>query len=372
MTPKQLPFLKLLDTHFWTMLGALLLLCAAGLVLQLSAGNGNFHTFAQPQLLKILVGLVVFLIVYSLPPNIIYNNIELLYGAGLVLVVLVEILGKIHLGAQRWLKIGGLIAVQPSELIKITVILMASKLLCSTNLADEKPTRFLLPLIITLLPCLLIILQPDLGTACIIIVASAAMIFVAGVPLRYAGLMMLVILIAAPLIWFNLYKYQQARILTFLNPNRDPLGSGYHIIQAKIAIGSGGLLGKGYLQGTQTKLDFIPEKQTDFIFALLTEEFGFLGAVFIIFLYLSVSLYSLYLGLKSKIRFVNYTVIGLTAVFFTQVFFNIAMVSGLLPVVGIPLPLLSFGGTSILTIFASFAIILRFSREKDDTTFAKN
>lgn len=361
--------LDLIDLRLAFATSILLLLSLVSFVLQTSAGNGDIHVFAIPQMLKIGVGFLIFFVIYFTPSTGIYKSTEAIYCIFLILVVLVEVLGKIHLGAQRWLKIGGLIVVQPSELIKIAIVLITAKLLAKIPEGTEESIKhYFMPLALSLMPSLLIILQPDLGTSCIILTASIAMFFLAGLKIRYFGIGLLVTLVAAPLIWFNLYNYQQQRILTFLNPDRDPLGSGYHIIQAKIAIGSGGVTGKGYLQGTQARLNFIPEKQTDFIFALLTEEFGFVGALFLLALYLSLILYCLWLGLMSRIRFVRYAITGLTFVFFIQIFFNIGMVIGLLPVVGVPLPLISYGGTSVITVLASFALILRFSKETNDFT----
>lgn len=336
----------------------LTILCIIGVILQFSAGSGNFKIFALPQVIKILIGIFLFFIIYSLKESFIFNIVEFLYLICLLLVIFVEILGSIRLGAQRWLSIG-LLIIQPSEFMKIATILMLAKILYKTPSGHEDKLKYYItPAIVSIIPCLLIILQPDLGTSFIIIITTIIMFFVAGLRLRYFIIAIITALIATPLMWFNLYNYQKERILVFLNPNKDPLGSGYHIIQSKIAIGSGGLLGKGLLKGSQSQLNFIPEKQTDFIFSLLTEELGFLGALFLISIYSILIGYCLIFSARTNNTFLRNSIIGLTFTFFIQVFFNMGMVIGILPVVGVPMPLISYGGTSIITTFAIFAIIL--------------
>lgn len=352
-----------INKDFCTILFLLIILCIIGIVLQFSAGNGNLKVFALPQIIKILIGLVLFFIIYSLKPSFIFNIVEFLYLLCLLLVIFVEILGSIRLGAQRWLSIG-LLIIQPSEFMKIATILMLAKILYKIPTGHEDKLKYyIIPAIISVIPCLLIILQPDLGTAFIIIATTIVIFFVAGLRIRYFIIAIITALIAAPLMWFNLYNYQKDRILVFLNPNKDPLGSGYHIIQSKIAIGSGGLLGKGLLKGSQSQLNFIPEKQTDFIFSLLTEEQGFLGALFLITIYSTLIGYCLILSTKTNNIFVRYCIIGLTFIFFIQIFFNMGMVIGILPVVGVPMPLISYGGTSIITTLAIFAIILNIIKD---------
>jgi rod shape determining protein RodA len=248
---------------------------------------------------------------------------------------------------------------QPSELMKIALVMALARYFNSVTLQSiESIKGIIIPLIMVMLPVGLVLMQPDLGTALMLLFTAGAMFFAVGIQLWKFGLVATGMLISLPIVWQFLHTYQKNRVLTFLNPERDPLGTGYHIIQSKIALGSGGIFGKGFLNGTQSHLNFLPEKHTDFIFTMLSEEFGLIGAVFVIFINFLIIAYSYVFALRSTSYYGKLLAIGLTTSYFLYVIINIAMVLGLLPVVGVPLPLISYGGTVILSVMTGFGIIL--------------
>ena len=280
------------------------------------------------------------------------------YFFTLLLLLYVEIKGSIGMGAQRWIDLG-FFKLQPSELMKIALVLVLARYFHSSSLqAIESVKGIVTPLLLTIIPAFLVLTQPDLGTALMLLFTAGVIFFAVGVQLWKFGVVLLGAIIMAPIAWNLLHDYQQDRVLTFLNPERDPLGAGYHIIQSKIALGSGGVFGKGFLKGTQSHLNFLPEKHTDFIFTMLSEEFGMVGAVFVIILAMLILAYSYSFAYKSSSYFGKLAAIGLATNFFLYVFINTAMVLGLIPVVGVPLPLISYGGTVIISVMASFGIIL--------------
>jgi rod shape determining protein RodA len=263
------------------------------------------------------------------------------------------------MGSQRWLNLG-FFNLQPSELIKFSLVLVLARYFHAEkdiNLLTNCK-NFIYSLFLIILPAYVVFLQPDLGSSLIVVIASLTILFVVGLSIWFFIGSAIIISILAPLLWiFFLYDYQKNRVLTFLDPLRDPLGSGYHIIQSKIALGSGGLFGKGFLQGTQSHLNFLPEMQTDFIFTLLAEEFGILGTLTLLFLFIIIIFYSLIIGLICKSRFACFISIGVSINIFYYVFINTAMVSGLIPVVGVPLPLVSYGGTSMLCVMFGLGLV---------------
>ena len=262
------------------------------------------------------------------------------------------------MGAQRWINFG-LFTLQPSELMKIAMVLVLARYFHTSSLQTIESTKGIIPpLLMALFPAALIILQPDLGTALMLLFTTGAIFFAVGVQVWKFAVVFIGGLVSMPIAWAFLHDYQRNRVLTFLDPERDPLGAGYHIIQSKIALGSGGVFGKGFLKGTQSHLNFLPEKHTDFIFTMLSEEFGMMGAVLIVVLNFLILAYSYSFALKSTSYFGKLVAIGLATNYFMYVFINISMVLGLIPVVGIPLPLISYGGTVMLSIMASFGIIL--------------
>jgi rod shape determining protein RodA len=282
-----------------------------------------------------------------------------IYFISLVLLLMVEFSGSIGMGAQRWIDLG-VFTIQPSEIMKIAIILSLARYFYASRLEDvSRISHIIVPVILMGLPTILIIRQPDLGTSILMVATGIAMLFVVGVRVWIFSVGALVIIGAIIPLWqFVLRGYQKARLLTYLSPEKDPLGAGYHIIQSKIALGSGGLFGKGFMGGSQSHLNFLPEKQTDFIFTMLGEEFGLIGGVLLITLYVILLVYAFMMSLRCRSQFGRLIGIGVSTSFFLNVFVNIAMVMGLVPVVGMPLPLISYGGTAMLTLMFSFGLLL--------------
>lgn len=336
----------------------IVILAAIGVTMLYSAANGNWSPWALNQLIRFAVGFVLMIALALTDIRVLMRYAYAFYFFTLVLLIIVEVTGHIGMGAQRWINFG-FFKLQPSELMKIAVVLVLARYFHTSSLQNIESVRGVLPpFLMAIFPAFLIATQPDLGTALMLIFTTGAIFFVVGVQLWKFGVLIAAGLMAMPIAWHFLHEYQQNRILTFLNPERDPLGAGYHIIQSKIALGSGGVFGKGFLKGTQSHLNFLPEKHTDFIFTMLSEEFGLMGAVAIVILNLLILVYTYSFALKSTSYFGKLVAIGLATNYFMYVFINMAMVLGLLPVVGIPLPLISYGGTVMLSIMASFGIIL--------------
>ena len=288
-----------------------------------------------------------------------------LYGVTLLLVVAVDLRGFVGMGAQRWIDLG-VIQLQPSELMTVALVLALARYFHHQGNEDDLKARSLIfPLLMILVPAALVLKQPDLGTAIMLLMGGAAILFLAGVPLRLFLLMGAAAGGAIPVLWRFLRDYQKSRIYTFLDPDNDPLGAGYHILQSKIALGSGGLFGKGFLLGTQSHLSFLPEKQTDFIFTTLAEEFGLVGALTLLGFYCGIMAYGFALALRSHNHFGSLLGAGIATNFFLYVFINIAMVTGLIPVVGVPLPLISYGGTAILAVMLGFGFLISVGVDRD-------
>jgi rod shape determining protein RodA len=332
-----------------------------------SAAGGNLQPWALNQAVRFAMGFGVMMVLALLAPEYYYKAATPFYFLSLGLLVWVDIAGHTGMGAQRWINLG-FFKLQPSELMKIAVVLELARYFSNVGLENLRSLRgLIIPVIITAVPVAFIMLQPDLGTALMILFCAVVLFYLAGLQWWKFALSFAAVATAAPILWHFLHDYQKNRILTFLNPERDPQGAGYHIIQAKIALGSGGLLGKGYLSGTQSHLNFLPEKHTDFIFTMFAEEAGMLGGALILFLNIILITYGYWFAFR--IHNANYfgkmVILGLTTNYFLYVFINIAMVTGLLPVVGVPLPLMSYGGTVIISIMASFGIILSFYANRD-------
>lgn len=336
----------------------IVILAAIGIVMLYSAANGNWSPWAINQLIRFGMGFAVMIVLALTDIKLLLRYAYVFYFITLILLVVVEVAGHTGMGATRWINLG-FIKLQPSEFMKIAMVLVLARYFHTSSLQSIESVRGIIPpLLMAIFPAFLIVLQPDLGTALMLIFTTAAMFFVVGVQIWKFVVVFIGGLITIPFAWHFLHDYQQNRVLTFLNPERDPLGAGYHIIQSKIALGSGGVLGKGFLKGSQSHLNFLPEKHTDFIFTMLSEEFGLVGAVLVVILNILILAYSYSFALKSTSYFGKLLAIGLATNYFMYVFINIAMVLGLLPVVGIPLPLISYGGTVMLSIMASFGIIL--------------
>ncbi|MCG6862578.1 MAG: rod shape-determining protein RodA [Chromatiaceae bacterium] len=334
---------------------ALLLLCGCGLLVLFSATGQNPDKLDQ-QMIRLGVAFVVMIVVAQIPPSELRRWSLPLFGVGLAMLLGVLVMGEVGKGAQRWLDLG-VIRFQPSEILKLAVPMMLAWLLAERPLPPSGP-RVFLAAVLTAIPVLLIARQPDLGTALLVASSGAMVLFLSGLSWRLIILLGGAAAALTPFLWYFMHPYQRRRVLTFLNPESDPLGAGYHIIQSKIAIGSGGVYGKGWLKGTQSHLEFLPERSTDFIFAVLGEEHGLLGILVLLAIYLFIILRGLYIATQAQDTYGRLLAGGLVLVFFVYLFVNTGMVTGLLPVVGVPLPLVSYGGTSLVTIMAGFGMVM--------------
>jgi rod shape determining protein RodA len=338
------------------------LIAAYGLVVLYSASGQSMPTVLRT-LARLLLGAIAMLLLARINPNFLRRSTPWVYAAGCLLLVVVAAIGHVGMGAQRWLNLG-LFRFQPSELMKLAVPMMCAWYLHERALPPSVTSLAAMGTLI-LVPVALVAMQPDLGTAALIAIGGALVIVLAGLRLRVmAGLLAL----AAAAAWFGwsfMHDYQRKRVLTFLNPQTDPLGAGYHIIQSQIAIGSGGVFGKGWMNGSQAQLEFLPERSTDFIFAVIGEEFGLLGLLLLLLLYAFVVGRAIYLATQTQDTFARLLAGSLALTFFVYVFINAGMVTGLLPVVGVPLPLVSYGGSSVVTLLAGFGILMAlYSRRK--------
>lgn len=344
----------------------IIILAGIGTMTLYSAANGNWQPWAVKHITRF--GVTLFLMIGLAMVNIrtYYRWSYLFYFITLFLLIVVEVSGHIGMGAQRWINLG-LFKLQPSELMKIGMVLFLARYFSTATLQTIQSIRGLVvPVVMTLLPVGLIFLQPDLGTALMLLFTATILLFVVGVQWWKFAVVGALGVALLPVAWNFLHEYQQNRVLTFLNPERDPLGAGYHIIQSKIAFGSGGIFGKGFLHGTQTHLNFLPEKHTDFIFTMFSEEFGMVGSLSLVLLNIVVIAMGYLFAFRISNYFAKLVVIGLNTNYFLYVFINIAMVMGILPVVGIPLPLISYGGTVMFSIMASFGIILCMKINQDN------
>jgi len=334
---------------------AVLAVCAVGLVVLFSAGGEDLGVFLR-QATRVAIGLTVLVAAAQVPPRVLRALAPWVYAGGVMLLVAVALFGDISMGAQRWLDLG-IVRFQPSEIMKIAVPLACAWFLHTRPLPPSFTTLLVLAAAI-LVPVLLIAEQPDLGTSLLVAAGGVLVVLLAGLQLRYILGLGAAVGAAIPVVWANLHDYQRQRVLTFLNPQEDPLGAGYHTIQSQIAIGSGGVFGKGYMNGSQAQLEFLPERSTDFIFAVIGEEWGLVGLAVLIGLYLLVIARGLYIAMQAQDTFTRLVAGALTLLFAVYMFVNAGMVAGLLPVVGVPLPLVSYGGTSMVTLMAGFGILM--------------
>ncbi len=337
------------------LLAGLVLLCVCGLLILYSAGDGDLG-LVQRQAIRMGIGLAAMVVLAQISPDHLRRWSPWLFGAGLAMLVAVLLTGEVGKGAQRWLDLG-VVRFQPSELLKLAVPMMVAWYLAEKQL-PPRLMRVLIAGLVILVPVLLIARQPDLGTALLVASAGVFVLFLAGMSWRLILGLLTGLAALAPAVWLVMRDYQRQRVLTFLNPENDPLGAGYHIIQSKIAIGSGGMYGKGWLEGTQSHLEFLPERTTDFIFAVIAEELGLTGILVLLALYLFIILRGLYIATQAQDTYGRLLGGSLTLVFFVYLFVNTGMVTGILPVVGVPLPLVSYGGTSLVTILAGFGILM--------------
>lgn len=337
------------------LLSALLLLASAGLFILYSASNQSPRTI-EYQIGHLIFAFIIMLLIAQIPPITLQRSAPYIYGFALTLLITVLIIGHIGKGAQRWLNLG-FMRFQPAELMKLAIPLILAHLYHKATLPITMRS-VLIALPIILIPAILTAKQPDLGTAILLVIAGASILFLAGLSYQFITCTFIFVASIIPFAWYLLHDYQRQRVLTFLNPERDPLGTGYHIIQSKIAIGSGGLFGKGWLNGTQSNLHFLPEHTTDFIFAVCGEEFGFMGSVILIMLFMLVVIRGMSITINAQDTFSRLLAGSITFTFFVSFFINIGMVTGALPVVGIPLPLVSYGGSSMMTMMASFGMLM--------------
>jgi len=339
---------------FPLLLGLFILGCMS-LVVVYSAGNEDIDLVTR-QGIRLGMSWFIMLLIAQIQPSSYRRWTPFIYAAGVLLLVAVHFMGDIGKGAQRWLDLGFL-RIQPSEILKLALPMMVAWYLSEKTL-PPKFKSIVAILVIVAVPVVLVAKQPDLGTAILLAATGIAALFLSGLSWKYILSGLIAVGASAPLLWYNMRDYQRQRIWTLLDPESDPLGAGYHIIQSKIAIGSGGLYGKGWLNGTQSQLDFIPEQSTDFIFAVFGEEFGFTGLALLLCLYFFIIIRGLYISLQAQDTYSRVLSGSLSLTFFVYVFVNTGMVTGLLPVVGVPLPLISYGGTSMVTLLAGFGLLM--------------
>jgi len=342
----------------WSMLFFVALIGCFGFAMLYSAAKGSVDPWAMRQGIRFLFGLGILVAVALVDIRVYLRYAYAIYGVAFLLLIFVDVAGEIGMGAQRWIDLK-FIQLQPSEVMKIALVLALARYfhrLSADSIAN--PLTLIVPIGMVFLPVGLVLMQPDLGTAVMLVLVGAAMFWVAGVRLWKFVVVALAGAGAVPLAWTFLHDYQKNRILTFLHPESDPLGTGYHITQSKIAMGSGGLAGKGFLKGSQAYLNYLPERQTDFIFAMLSEELGMIGGVLLLLLYTVLFVYGYAIAFNSRNHFGRLLAIGVTINLFCYVFINMAMVMGLLPVVGVPLPLISYGGTAMLTVLFGFGLLM--------------
>lgn len=350
------PFWRRIHVDPWLLLLILVLATVAGFVLYSASSKSMALLYRQAA--AYCVGLAMMLTIAQFQPRFMERWVPAAYIGCLILLIAVELVGVQSKGAQRWLNIPGLMRFQPSEIVKLVMPMVVAWYLARHALPPSFKS-ICITLVIILVPVVLILKQPDLGTSLLVAIAGLFALLMAGLRWRYIiGAMLLLVPVATAMWFFVLHEYQKRRVLTFMNPESDPLGAGWNIIQSKAAIGSGGVFGKGWLQGTQSHLDFLPEGHTDFIIAVLAEEFGLVGVCLLLVVYLLVIARGFYITLQAQDTFSKLLAGSITLTFFIYVMVNIGMVSGLLPVVGVPLPLISYGGTSLVTLLAGFGILM--------------
>ena len=348
---------KLLEIN-WPLVLIIGLIACIGFAMLYSVAGAHLSPWASKQILRFIVGFMILVAVALVDIRVWMSLAYPAYAISFLLLIAVDVAGHVGLGAQRWIELGPL-QLQPSELMKISLILALARYLHGLSVEDvSRPLRLIVPLAMIGLPAVLVLLQPNLGTAMIIVMDGVALLFLAGLSWWWIAPAAGAIAAAVPIGWEFLHDYQKRRVLTFLNPASDSLGAGWNISQAEIAVGSGGFAGKGYLHGTQGQLNFLPEKETDFIFTAVGEEFGFIGSVGLLVLFAIVIGYGVRIAMSSRSQFGRLLALGLTLNFFFYIMINAAMVMGLIPVVGIPMPLLSYGGTAMLTVMFGFGLLM--------------
>jgi rod shape determining protein RodA len=361
-------FDRRLITHFeWLMPLLALAVCGMGVATVYSAthspGTHGLTGLALRQLTWLTGGVVGMLLLLTFDYRRLERSGALIYGLVLAGVLLVPIVGRVGGGSRRWITLGP-VSLQPSEFMKVALVILLARYFARTRPSRLGLTDAVVPLLLMAVPAAAILAQPDLGSAAVLGIVSLTMLVLGGVQLRWLAAMAAPLVVLAPLLWGHLKGYQQRRILTFINPDMDPLGAGYHVIQSKIAVGSGMTWGKGFLQGTQNHLNFLPEQHTDFIFSVFAEEWGFIGAMVLMALYLALVLRGVLIAARSRDRFGVLLVLGLTSIVFWQVIVNVGMTTGLMPVVGIPLPFFSYGGSSMFCLLLGVGLVMNVSMRR--------
>jgi rod shape determining protein RodA len=363
--PIELSLLEKLRLLNWPFVLVVALVALVGYGSLYSAGGGAHAPWAWRHGVRFGIGLGAMLVVALIDLRFWFRCAYVAYGAALLGLIAVEFAGQVAMGAQRWLDLG-LFQLQPSEVMKIALVMVLARYFHSAYLEDvARPAHLITPALLALVPATLVLKQPDLGTSVMLLAGAGAMFFLAGVRWWKFALVIGTTLAALPIAWQQLHDYQRQRVMTFLNPESDPLGAGYHIIQSKIALGSGGLWGKGFLNGTQSQLSFLPEKQTDFVFTMLAEEAGLVGVLGLLLLLLVLIGYGFVFALRARSHFGRLLATGIATTFCLYVVINVAMVTGLLPVVGVPLPMISYGGTAMITVLIGFGLMLGVDIHRD-------
>lgn len=351
----------------WSLIALVSAISTIGFAMLYSAAEGSFSPWAGKQMIRFALMFPIMIMIAVVDIRFWFKSSYIIYAAVLVMLVITEFAGVTAMGATRWIRIGPL-NIQPSEIMKVCVIFALANYFHRISPANlSKITYIIPPILMVVVPAILVLRQPDLGTALIVLATGGMVFFAAGVRIWKFVTVGIAGVLSLPVVWiYMMHDYQKKRVISFLDPESDPLGDGYNILQSKIAIGSGGLSGKGFLKGTQSQLSFLPEKQTDFIFTMLTEEFGFVGGIILLALYSVVIMYGLIIAVNCRNHFGRLLAFGVVSVFFLHIFVNIAMVMGLIPIVGAPLPLLSYGGTIMMTMMIAFGLLLNVHLYNDE------
>ena len=348
---------KLLEVN-WGLVLLIALIACVGFAMQYSVAGGHMYPWAAPQAIRFVVGLAILVGVALVDIRFWMRAAYPAYAIAFVFLIVVQIAGHTGNGSERWIQIGP-IELQPSELMKLALVLALARYLHGLSVEDvSKPLKLLVPLLMIIVPAALVLKQPNLGTATILMADGCSLLFLSGLSWWWIVPTVAGVVGSVPVVWHFLHGYQRQRVLTFLNPASDALGAGWNISQAEIALGSGGFAGKGFVQGTQSRLNFLPEKETDFIFTSLGEEFGFVGCIAVLLLFALVIGYGIRIAMSSRSQFGRLVAIGVTLNFFFYIMINAAMVMGMIPVVGIPMPLISYGGTAMLTVMFGFGLLM--------------
>ncbi|MBO7645377.1 MAG: rod shape-determining protein RodA [Alphaproteobacteria bacterium] len=368
----MMTFAEKLSRFSWVLFIPMCVVLSMSLIVLFSAGGGSWTPFALSQFLKIIFGMFIFFLVSFSNIKIWIKSAYFIYAFALVLIVLVTFIGDVGMGAQRWLSLGGM-NIQPSEFIKIALVLALARYFAWKNSVELTQFKnYLIPISMLLLPFLLICAQPDLGTGISLGLITVGIFYIVGANKKWFVIAGLLAVVSAPVVWYGaMHDYQRNRIITFFNPESDSRGAGYQINQAKIAFGSGGIIGKGYLSGSQAQQSFLPEKHTDFIFTMLGEEFGFIGAFILLMLYTFIVVVLFWCAKTCRNRFGQLVCFGFMLNFFIYYSINISMVLGLMPTVGVPLPLMSFGGSSLISLLFGFGLCQNAHIHKDQQLSSK-